>query len=97
MSVAKRIPDEPSQQVVDRAFSVLCRLETFQIFRDKLPPDLRKYDDTQVDTSRWKAKELKHGQIGGRDDFRLISLWSMPTTNFHPYYTLAIVLYDKRQ
>jgi len=41
--------------LVDTAFSVLCGLETFQIFRDKLPPDLRKYDDTQVDTSRWKG------------------------------------------
>ena len=66
MSVAKRIPDEPSQQVFDTAFSVLCGLETFQIFRDKLPPDLRKYDDTQVVTSWWKGIQ-KHGQIGGRD------------------------------
>jgi len=52
MSIVKRIPDEPTQQIFDTAFNVLCGLESFQIFRDKLPPDLRKYDDTQVDTSR---------------------------------------------
>jgi len=63
MSIAKRIPDEPSMQRVDIAFTVLCGLESFEIFKDQLPPNLRKYNATDIDTIRW----VRHGQIGGKD------------------------------
>ena len=35
MSIAKRIPNEPSKQIVDTAcaFNVLCGLESFEILR----------------------------------------------------------------
>ena len=57
MSIAKRIPDKPSKQIVDAAFSVLCGLESFETFKDQLPPDLRKFDTTQIDTIKWKDIE----------------------------------------
>ena len=57
MSIAKRIPDEPSMQRVDTAFKVLCGLESFEIFKDQLPPNLRKYNATEIDTIRWKDIE----------------------------------------
>lgn len=57
MSIARRIPDEPSKQIVDTAFNVLCGLESFETFKDKLPPDLRKFDTTQIDTTKWKDIE----------------------------------------
>jgi len=37
----------------------LCGLESFQIFRDQLPPDLRRYDHSQVDTSKYKGIEME--------------------------------------
>ena len=57
MSIARRIPDEPSKQRVDEAFDVLCGLQSSEQFTDQLPPDLRATDFTQVDTSRWKETE----------------------------------------
>ena len=57
MSIAKRIPDELSMQRVDTAFKVLCGLESFEIFKDQLPPNLRKYNATEIDTIRWKDIE----------------------------------------
>ena len=57
MSIVKRIPDEPSKQIVDTAFNVLCCLESFEIFRDQLSPDLRKFDTTQIATTKWKDIE----------------------------------------
>ena len=36
---------------------VLCGLESIENFSDKLPPDLRATEYTQVDTSRWTETE----------------------------------------
>ena len=57
MSIARRIPDEPSKERVDEAFDALCGLESFDKFKEQLPPDIRATDFTQVDTSRWKETE----------------------------------------
>ena len=57
MSIAKRVLDEPCKQRVDEAFDVLCGLKTIEQFSDKLSPDLRVTDYTQVDTSRWTETE----------------------------------------
>ena len=54
---SKKDTDEPSKQTVDAAFSVLCGLESFETFKDQLPPDLRKFDTTQIDTIKWKDIE----------------------------------------
>ena len=54
----EKIPDEPSTQVVDEAFDVLCGVKSLQQFSDhvQLPPDLRNVEFSQVDTSRWKIR-----------------------------------------
>ena len=44
-------------QRVDTAFKVLGGLESFEIFKDQLPPNLRKYNATEIDTIRWKDIE----------------------------------------
>jgi len=57
MNISKKIPDEPSKEVVDQAFNVLCGSESFTVFSLQLPPDLQSMDTTVVDTSRWKDLE----------------------------------------
>ena len=54
----QRIPDEPSKERVDEAFGDLCGLDSFDMFTEQLPPDIRATDFTQVDTSRWKETEI---------------------------------------
>ena len=64
MSIAKKIPDEPSKQIVDTAFSVLCGLESFEIFKDQLLSDLRNL--TPLRLIPLNGKTSRHGWIGGR-------------------------------
>ena len=53
MSIAKKIPDEPSPNTVMKAFDVLCGLKSFEIFPSQLPPDLKSLKANNVDTSKW--------------------------------------------
>jgi len=49
--IAKKIPDEPLQDVVMKAFDILCGLKSFS---SQLPPDLKLLKANDVDTSKWK-------------------------------------------
>ena len=53
MTIAKRIPDEPSQSVVLDAFDVLSGQKSFTSFTSYLPPDLMKLT-SEVDITNWK-------------------------------------------
>ena len=57
MSVVKRIPDEPSKDVVQDAFEVLCGAKSFEILSRYLPPNLSSMSADQVDTHNWKSVE----------------------------------------
>ena len=54
MSIAKRIPDERSQQTVTDAFDVLCVIKSFEMFSSHLPPNLKLLKGSDVDTIQWK-------------------------------------------
>jgi len=57
MSVVKRIPDEPSKDVVQDAFEVLCGKKHFETFSSYLPPNLSSISADQVDTHNCKSLE----------------------------------------
>ena len=57
MNIARKIPDEPSKEIVDQAFDVLCGSKSFTLFSSQLPPDLKSVDVTAVNTNRWKDLE----------------------------------------
>lgn len=57
MSIAKRIPDEPSPEIVQKAFDVLCGTKSFEAFSCNLPPNLSKLKSSKVDTTLWKNAE----------------------------------------
>ena len=54
MSIVKCIPDEPSRDMVQDAFEVLCSTKSFEIFSRHLPPNLVSMSADQVDTLNWK-------------------------------------------
>ena len=51
MSIAKRIPDEPSRDIVIEAFDVLSGQKSFASFSKYLPPDLSLLKSCEVDTT----------------------------------------------
>ena len=57
MSIVKCIPDEPSRDVVQDAFEVLCGAKSFKTFSRYLPPNLSSMSTDQVDTHNWKSVE----------------------------------------
>ena len=57
MSIAKRIPDEPSSENVQKAFDVLCGAKSFETFSCNLPPNLSTLKSSEVDTTLWKNAE----------------------------------------
>jgi len=57
MSVVKCTPDEPSKDVVQDAFEVICGAKSFETFSSYLPPNLSSISADQVDTHNWKSLE----------------------------------------
>ena len=57
MSIAKRIPDEPSPENVIKAFDVLCGAKSFETFSCNLPLNLATLKSSEVDTTFWKNAE----------------------------------------
>ena len=57
MSIAKRIPDEPSPENVQKAFDVLCGAKSFETFSCNLPPNLSTLKSSEVHTTLWKNVE----------------------------------------
>ena len=55
MSIVKRIPDEPSKDVVQDAFEVLSGAKGFEVFCNYLPPNLSSMSTDQVDTHNWRS------------------------------------------
>ena len=55
MVIAKRIPDEPSADIVLEAFDILHRQKPHSEFSKALPPDLISHT---VDTSNWKQATI---------------------------------------
>jgi len=57
MTIAKRIPDEPSKDIVQEALDILSGVKSFESFSEYFPPDLSCLTSSQVDTSNWKNSQ----------------------------------------
>ena len=58
MSIAKRIPDEPSRDVVMEAFDILSGQKSFASFSKYLPSDLSSLRSCEIDTTNWKSTTM---------------------------------------
>ena len=58
MSIAERIPHEPSKDIAMEAFDVLSGQKSFASLSKYLPPDLSLLKSNEVDTTSWKSTAI---------------------------------------